>query len=323
MKNKIILVSGDPNSINSEIIYKSWNKLKKSLKKRIFVISNTHLLTQQFKKLKYPIKVVAINDLNQKIKGNSLKVINVDVSFKNPFKVNEKNSSKFIINCLNYAHKLALNNNSLGIINCPINKNLLKKEKIGVTEFLAKKCKIRKDTEVMLIYNKKLAVSPITTHIDLKDVSKKINIPLIVKKVIKINSWYLQNFKKKPKIGILGLNPHNGELRKYTEEKKKIIPAILKLKKLKINVFGPLVADTIFMNWENYDVIVGMYHDQVLTPFKTIFKFNAINITLGLKYFRASPDHGTAISLIGKNKANYFSLLNSINFLNSFKNEVC
>ena len=323
MKNKIILVSGDPNSINSEIIYKSWKKLKKSLKKRIFLISNTHLLTQQFKKLNYPIKVVAINDLNQKIKDNSLKVINVDVDFRNPFKVNKKNSSKFIINCLNYAHKLALNNNSLGIINCPINKNLLKKEKIGVTEFLAKKCKIRKDAEVMLIYNKKLAVSPITTHIDLKDISKKINIPLIVNKVIKINSWYLQNFKKKPKIGILGLNPHNGELREHSEEKKKIIPAILKLKKLKINALGPLVADTIFMNWENYDVIVGMYHDQVLTPFKTIFKFNAINITLGLKYFRASPDHGTATSLIGKNKANYLSLLNSINFLNSFKNEVC
>ncbi len=145
----------------------------------------------------------------------------------------------------------------------------------------------------MLIYNKKLAVSPITTHIDLKDVSKKINIPLIVNKVKKINSWYLKNFKKKPKIGILGLNPHNGELRKYSEEKKKIIPAILKLKKLKINAFGPLVTDTIFINWKDYDVIIGMYHDQILTPFKTIFKFNAINITLGLKYFRASPDHGT------------------------------
>ena len=121
----------------------------------------------------------------------------------------------------------------------------------------------------------------------------------------------------------MGLNPHNGELRKNSEEKKKIIPAILKLKKLKISIFGPLVTDTIFMNGKDYDVIVGMYHDQVLTPFKTLFKFDAINITLGLKYFRASPDHGTAISLIGKNKANYFSLLNSINFLNSFKNEVC
>ena len=174
----------------------------------------------------------------------------------------------------------------------------------------------------MLIYNNKLAVSPITTHLDLKEVSKKITIPLIVNKVVKINSWYLSNFNKKPKIGILGLNPHNSELRKI-QKKKKIIPAINRLKKLNINTAGPLVTDTIFMNYKDYDVIVGMYHDQVLTPFKTIFKFNAINITLGLKYFRASPDHGTAINLIGKNKANYLSLLSSINFLNNFKNEVC
>ena len=273
--------------------------------------------------MKYSIKIVAVNDLNQKFSNNCLKVLNVAVSFKNPFKVNKKNSSKFVIDCLNYAHKLLLDGYATGIINCPISKNLLKKNKIGVTEFLAKKCKIRKDSEVMLIYNNKLSVSPITTHVDLKDVSKKISISLIVNKVIKINSWYIKNFKKKPKIGILGLNPHNGELRKNSEEKKKIIPAILKLKKLNINTSGPLVTDTIFMNYKNYDVIVGMYHDQVLTPFKTIFKFNAINITLGLKYFRASPDHGTAINLIGKNKANYLSLLNSINFLNNFKNEVC
>lgn len=322
MKKKIILVSGDPNSINSEIIYKSWKKLNKSLKKRIFVISNTNLLTQQFRKLKYSVKIVTVNDLNQKINHNCLNVLNVDISFKNPFKVNKKNSSKFVIDCLNYAHKLSSSNNSFGIINCPINKKLLNKNKIGVTEFLAKKCKIRKDAEVMLIYNSKISVSPITTHIDLKNVTKKISIPLIVNKVIKINSWYLYNFKKKPKIGILGLNPHNAELRKNSEERKKIIPAILKLKKMNINAVGPLVTDTIFMNYKHYDVIVGMYHDQVLTPFKTIFRFNAINITLGLKYFRASPDHGTAINLIGKNKANHLSLLNSIKFFNNFKNEV-
>ncbi len=323
MKNKIILVSGDPNSINSEIIYKTWKKLNKSLKKRIFLISNTSLLSQQFKKLKYSIKITNVNNFNQKISHNYLKVFDVPVTFKNPFKVNKKNSSKFVIDCLNYAHRLSLNDNNIGIINCPINKNLLKKNKIGVTEFLAKKCKIKKDSEVMLIYNKKLAVSPITTHINLKEVSKKITIPLIVNKVIKINSWYIKNFNKKPKIGILGLNPHNGELRDNSEERKKIIPAIFKLKKLNINTVGPLVTDTIFMNFNDYDVIVGMYHDQVLTPFKTIFKFNAINITLGLKYFRASPDHGTAIGLIGKNKANYSSLLNSITFLNNFKNEIC
>ena len=130
MKNKIILVSGDPNSINSEIIYKTWKRLNKSLKRRIFIISNTDLLIQQFKKLKYRIKIVSIKNLNQKISNDTLKVLNVDISFKNPFKVSKKNSSKFVISCLNYAHKLSLRNDDVGIINCPINKNLLKKIKL-------------------------------------------------------------------------------------------------------------------------------------------------------------------------------------------------
>ena len=89
MKNKIILVSGDPNSINSEIIYKTWKKLNKSLKKRTFIISSTRLLSQQFKKLKYSIKIETVNNLNQKISHDCLKVFNVNVAFKNPFKVNK------------------------------------------------------------------------------------------------------------------------------------------------------------------------------------------------------------------------------------------
>ena len=119
---------------------------------------------------------------------------------------------------------------------------------------------------------------------------------------------------------MLGLNPHNGEMRNGSEEIKTIIPALKKLKKLRIKIDGPLVADTIFVkNFKNYDVIVGMYHDQVLAPFKTLFKFEAINITLGLKYLRLSPDHGTAVNLIGKNKADPSSLLKCINFINNFK----
>ena len=102
---------------------------------------------------------------------------------------------------------------------------------------------------------------------------------------------------------MLGLNPHNAELRKYSEEKKIIIPSIFKLKKKGIKINGPLVSDTIFINeYKKYDIIIGMFHDQVLAPFKTLFKFDAINITLGLKYLRVSPDHGIAKNLIKKKK---------------------
>ena len=168
----------------------------------------------------------------------------------------------------------------------------------------------------MLIKNNKLAVSPITTHIDLKDVQKSVKKDLIVKKVKVINEWFVKNYKK-PKIGVLGLNPHNAELRKDSHEIKVIIPSISILQKANINISGPLVADTLFISeYKKFDVIIGMYHDQVLAPFKTLFKFNAINITLGLKYLRASPDHGVATKLIGKKKANYTSFLECLNFFN-------
>ena len=171
----------------------------------------------------------------------------------------------------------------------------------------------------MLIYNENLSVSPVTTHIKLRNVSKKISSKLIISKIMTINKEFLKIFHKKPKIAVLGLNPHNAEYKKESEEIKIIIPALKKLKKSKIIISGPLVTDTVFIkDYSKYDVIVGMYHDQILTPFKSIYKLNAFNLTLGLKYLRVSPDHGTAVNLIGKNKANPISLIKCINFLNKF-----
>ena len=206
-----------------------------------------------------------------------------------------------------------------GIINCPINKNLLKSSnKIGVTEYFAYKCKIFDGSEVMMIYNKKLSVVPLTTHINIKNVSKIINKQLIIRKLVSLNYNFKKIFKTKPKIGILGLNPHNAEMRTNSEEVIKIIPAISVLKKKGINIKGPLVGDTVFINnYKRFDVLVGMYHDQVLSPFKTLFHYDAINITLGLSYIRVSPDHGPASDLILKNKGNYLSLFKCVKFINN------
>ena len=206
----------------------------------------------------------------------------------------------YVKNSLNFAHKLSSEKLINGFINCPINKSILPNQN-GVTEYLAKKCKIKKNTEVMLIKSKNFSVIPLTTHINLKQVSKKIKPDLIKKKIYTYNNWFKKIYKKKPKIGVLGLNPHNSELRKNSEEYKIIGPTIRSLKNKGFRIEGPLVADTIFINnYKYYNVIVGMFHDQVLAPFKSIFKFNAINITLGLKYLRASPDHGVAINMIKK-----------------------
>ncbi len=320
MKNKIILLSGDPNSINSEIIYKTWKKLNNSQKKRIFLIANYNLIREQFKKLKYYIRIKKVKEISDTSTVKCLKIIDINFKFKDSFKTPKNATTKFIIKSLNLGHKLALKNDVTGLINCAIDKKLINKKGYGVTEYLASKCGLQDNSEAMLIYNNSLSVSPLTTHIDIKNISSKIVSKTIISKVNTINNWYKKVKKRKPKIGLLGLNPHNAEYRKNSEEKKIIIPSIRKMKNSNIDINGPLIADTVFIkDYKKYDVLVGMYHDQVLAPFKSIFKFDAINVTLGLKYLRVSPDHGTAKNLIKKNKANPRSLIKCINFIDRFK----
>ena len=315
MKKKIILVTGDPNSINSEIIYKCWIKLPNQLKKNIYLVSNYKLLKDQFTKLKYKIGLIKVKNIFD-VSNNKLKILDIDLNYTNSFKISINSSSKFVLKSLNLAHKLGLNKNVAGIINCPIDKRLLKKKIIGVTEYLAKKCGVRDNSEVMIIKNKKLAVSPITTHLNIKNIPYKINKKIILKKIKTMHNWYFKKYNKKPRMAILGLNPHNAELKKDSKEKKIIIPAIKSLKNLGVKIDGPHSADTIFISdYTSYDIIVGMYHDQILAPFKAIFKFDAINLTLGLKYTRVSPDHGVARNRILKKNSNFLSLLNCIYYI--------
>ena len=167
-----------------------------------------------------------------------------------------------------------------------------------------------------MIYNEIFSVSPLTNHSKIRDLGKLISQDLIKRKVINLKKSYQRFFKKNPKIVILGLNPHLGELDQNSEEKKIIIPAIKYLKRKKVQIKGPFSVDQIFLNKKyNFDIVVGMYHDQVIGPFKTLFGFNAVNLTLGLDFLRASPDHGTAKNLINKKKGNPISLYKSINLL--------
>ena len=309
---KIAIIHGEPYSINSEIIYKSWLKYKSNNKKKIFIIGSKRILEAQFRKLKINVKLHQLNtDLI--LKKGRINILDIDINFKNPFILNLNEKKNYIFKSINKAHELAIKKKIKGFINCPINKEIFKKN-IGVTEYMASKNKSR-SKEVMLIYNKLFSVSPITTHINIKDVIKKLKSQIIIKKVNTISKFYSQKFKKKVKIGILGLNPHNDEMRTNSFEKKVLIPLIKKLKQRGLKIKGPLSVDNVFLKDKiEYDVVVGMYHDQVLGPFKAINKFNGINVTLGLKYLRVSPDHGTADDLIFKKRANANSLINCINF---------
>ena len=194
-------------------------------------------------------------------------------------------------------------------------KYFLKKKFIGITEYLAEKT--HSNNVAMIIYNKSLSVSPLTTHLPLKYVSKKITKSQIINKVETISSFWYNHFKKKPKFAITGLNPHCESIDTFNEDEKIIKPAINYLQKKKYDVLGPFPADTIFLkdNRNKFDIILGMYHDQVLTPAKTLHEYDAINITAGLPFIRVSPDHGPNEQMLGKNLSNPLSLLRSIKFL--------
>ena len=323
MNKSIAIIAGEPNSISSEIIFKSWQLRKKYIHKPLFIIGSIQLLNLQKKKLNYQIKIKKI-DNNFKIndlKSNELPVYDIEYKQKKSFEKISNKSNKYILKCFSLAKKLAESKKILGFINCPISKEFLFQNKHqGITEFLAKKSG-KSGNEVMLIYNKKLSVAPITTHIPLNQVSSKIKKSQIIKKTKIINTFYKKIFNKKPNFAILGLNPHNFSSSMKSVEKKIIFKAVKNLMKFKIKVSGPVPADSSFMIFKKYkfDVIVGMYHDQVLAPFKAIFKFDAINITLGLPYIRVSPDHGVAENIVGKRMANSKSLIESIKFFNYIK----
>ena len=320
MKKPIAIVAGEPNSISSEIIFRSWSLKKKYKHNPFFIIGSIKLLNNQMKKLKYKIKIKQINynfkitDLN----GSHLPVYNVDYNQKKAFEKISTKSNKYIFKCFDIASKFANKKKILGFINCPIAKeSLFKKKHQGITEYLAKK-ENSKNNSVMLIYNKELSVSPITTHIPINKVIKKISSEKVIKNVKIISSFYRKFLKRKVNFAILGLNPHNYYFSKKGREKKIMDIAIKNLNKLNINAKGPISSDSSFINYKKnkFDVMIGMYHDQVLGPFKALYTYKAINITLGLPYVRVSPDHGVASDISGKKVANPNSLIESIKFFN-------
>ena len=221
MKKPIGIIAGEPNSISSEIIFKSWRFRKKYNHRPFLIIGNINLLNKQKKKLNYKFGIKKI-DNNFKLKElnkNKIPVYNVKYNQKKIFQKISNKSNKYIFECFNVALKLIKDKKISGLINCPISKEtLFKNENKGITEYLSKKS-AAEGKEVMLLFNRKLSVSPLTTHIPLSQISKKINKSKIVSKVEIINNFYKKIFKKKPKFAILGLNPHNFNAQKKSEEK--------------------------------------------------------------------------------------------------------
>ena len=313
----IIIVAGEPNSIFSEIFFKSLNY--KKFNSPIILIGSKNLIELQMKWLNVQKRIRLINffDLNKyHLDNKKINLININFNQKKPFDKISSKSNRYIEKSFDIALKIMNSKISNKFINGPVSKKFfLKKKYLGVTEYLAHKTKAK--NFAMLIYNKNLSVCPLTTHLPIKKVSKKINKNTIKKKVELIDIFFKKYLRYKPQIAITGLNPHCESVDAFNEDEKIIKPVIESLTKSNYKISGPFAADTIFLkeNRKKYNVIMGMYHDQVLTPIKTLFEYDAINITIGLPFLRISPDHGPNEKMIGENKSNPLSLIKAITFL--------
>ena len=313
----VLIVAGEPNSVFLEIYFKA---LKKNIfKSPLILICCKNNLQQQMKKLKFKkdLRVIELDKIKTlRLDNKKINLINIKCKKSSNINQNRKFIKIYIKDSFDCAFKLIKDKFTHKFINGPVNKkSFLDKKFLGMTEYISGKFKKQKIG--MLIYNKKLSVSPLTTHLPLKLVSKKITKKLISNQIKIINNFFLKILKFKPRIAVTGLNPHCESILKFNEDEKIISSAIKSAIKKRINIKGPFSADTLFINAnrKKFDVILGMYHDQVLTPLKTLYEYDAINITMGLPFLRISPDHGPNQKMVGKNMSNPRSLINALKFL--------
>ena len=211
----VIIVLGEPNSVFSEILIKTLNKIK--IKNPLIVISCKKLLKLQMKKLnlKKNIKLLDYKKLDKyNLNNNSINLIDVNSNQKNAFEKISDKSQNYVKNSFDMAFRIIKKRKISKFINGPISKKyFFNKKYLGVTEYISDY--FNENNTCMLIYNKNLSVCPVTTHLPLKLVAKKINKQNILNKVILIQKFYKKFQNKNPKIAILGLNPHCESILNY------------------------------------------------------------------------------------------------------------
>ena len=293
MKSISILLT-DPDSINELILLKSYRYLKNCRLKKLYFIGDKNL----FKKIFYKY-------------NNDRKFEFIHIEFNN-------NWITYLNKIVKTSIKLFADKKIRYLLNLPLNKKKFFKNKYnGFTEFFSKTLDNKKD-ENMLLFNENFSVCPLTTHIEIKKVESQINKVKLVKTIKNLSYFYKTIIKKKIKIVVLGLNPHASKDLAKRNKDRNVVSKVIKNLKEKVDIEGPVSADTAFNNTNN-KVYLGMYHDQVLIPFKMKNKFDGSNITIGKKIIRLSPDHGTAKELIKKPYLiNNYSFLSCIKFCEKY-----
>ena len=317
-KNLVVLTMGDPSGIGTEISVRSWKS--KKTKSPFFIIHDPRYVEKVIKKMGIKVKIKIIDHPKEALKyyKKYLPVFPIEIDKKTKLGSPNKKNAKSILKSINKAVFFVKNGDASSIVTNPISKeivNKIQKNFKGHTEYLAKKDKQK--NFCMMMINDQIKVVPLTTHLPLNKVSQSISVKLIVRISLLIHRTFKNDFGiSNPKIAITGLNPHSGDKGVIGQEEKKIIiPAIKQCKKRKMNIDGPISADSAFIkkNLKSHDAFLCMYHAQALIAAKVIDFEHTVNYTAGLSYVRTSPDHGTGYDIATKFIANETSLISAIN----------
>ncbi len=316
-ENIIVGISvGDLNGIGCEIILKTFEDSRMLELCTPVIFANVKIVSFIKKNLELTTQLHGIDKLEQIVIGR-INVLNVwregvDLSFGKT----DDNVGKYAIKSFTTATKALKEGQIDVLVTAPINKYNIQSNDFkfpGHTDYLNQELE---GDALMLMVQENLRVGLLTDHIPVNEVAKNLTEDLIIKKINVIHQTLIQDFSiNKPKIAVLGLNPHAGDNGVIGNEDDKILkPTIKKLFDNGKLVFGPFPADGFFGNsqYEKYDAVIATYHDQGLIPFKTLSFGNGVNYTAGLNKIRTSPDHGTAFDIAGKGIADHNSFREAV-----------
>lgn len=329
-KQSVVAFScGDPNGIGLEVFIKAWQN------ESLFKICTPVLLChpQLFSSYTRLIDGVEL-DFNRLRKGdkalpNRINILSFDSKIPElQLGTSSNEAGKYAFDSLVNSVELIKTGFASNLVTLPINKKNIQSESFqfpGHTEFLSNT--FESDSPLMLLISDEMRIGVATGHIPVNQISQNLGIELIEKKILTLIQTLKQDFGlTKPKIAVLGLNPHSGDNGLLGNEEKDVIePTIKKIQELGEIVFGPYPADAFFGNkmHKQFDGILAMYHDQGLIPFKQLCFNDGTNYTAGLPIVRTSPDHGTAYDIAGQNIADPSSLIHAIYSLsNIYKNRI-
>ena len=313
--NKFVFTCGDINGIGPEIVIKSLNKITKDSKDEFIFVCPLNVFNSASKIVK-PEFDYAFTSSGKKI--NKKVLILSTGSYKHKTGIPTVDSGNASFDSIKKSFELIKKRYSDAVITAPISKTAIKmagKNFPGHTEMFAEWCNVK--NFVMMFLSGRMNAAIATIHEPVKSVSRLITKELLNKKIAVIyNSLTIDLKIKSPQIAILGLNPHAGENGLIGNEEEKIIKPFIFGSRFSTSLSGPFSPDAFFAKrmYKNFDLVFGMYHDQVLSPFKLINFGSGVNYTAGLPIVRTSPDHGTAFDIAGKGVADESSLLSAFKY---------